>query len=157
MGQRRSDLCEGLDIGRTLLGLAGLPVEPAMRGRNVFAEPAPQAVMATVGYGFASSRTFPSSARGALDDVTGWPRRTCLRTQRYRLEKNVRINDAKPTPDQEDVFLADTLTDPDETLNRASDPAYQPICSTLMPHLDAHARTHYTPPEAYTQGLETLR
>jgi choline-sulfatase len=157
MGQRRSDLCEGLDIGRTLLGLAGLAAEPGMRGRDVFAEPAPQAVMATVGYGFASSRTFPSSARGALDDVTGWPRRTCLRTQRYRLEKNVRINGAEPPPDQEDVFLADTLIDPDETLNRASDPAYQPIRSALMPHLDAHARTHYTPPEAYTQGLETLR
>jgi choline-sulfatase len=156
-GQRRSDICEGLDMGRTLLDLAGLTAPDAFAGRRLFTDPAPEAVFSTVGYGFASSRAFPSSARGTLDDTTGWPRRTCIRTQRYRLEKNVRINGEAPSPEHEDLFMADRLIDPEERFNCAFDPAYREIRAALSARLSVHAEQQYTPPETYTQGLEQLK
>lgn len=156
-GQRRSDVGESLDIGRTLLEMAGFTAPDFLRGRNLFADDAPDAVYATTGYGYSSSRTFPSSARGALDELTGWPRRACVRTNRYRLDKNVRVNDKPPSPQQEDLFMVDVRFDPSESRNVAHDPAYRAARDVLLTLLDNHTASHYTPPESYVAGLEDLK
>lgn len=155
--QRRADLSEGLDLARTLLDMAGLATPDHLRGRSLFSDPAPVAIHATVGYGYASSRAFPSSAQGMLDYDSGWPRRTCVRTRRYRFEANTRINDVPPPPAHQDPFLADLLVDPDETHNVADDPRYADIRRTLMAVLEARTRDSYTPPEHLTWGQYELK
>ncbi|GIK29967.1 MAG: sulfatase-like hydrolase/transferase [Chloroflexi bacterium] len=156
-GQRRADVTEGVDLARTLLSLAELPAPEHMRGRSVFTAPAPEAVHATIGYGYTSSRAFPSSAQGTLDDDHGWPRRSCLRTWRYRFEVNTRINNAPPTPEQEDAVLVDRVTDPDETVNVAGDPRYRTIRHTLSRLLEERTRSSYTPPEHLTTGRYEMK
>lgn len=156
-GQRRSDICASIDTGKTLFDLTGVPAPDTFKGRRLFSDDAPDAIYSTIGYGFESSRTFPSSARGQLDEQTGWSRRSCIRTHRYRLDKNVRVNGNLPSLDQTDIFMADTLLDPNETRNIAHLPRYTHIQETLSRKLDEHTSNHFTPPEEYTSGLEELK
>ena len=53
-----------------------------------------------------------------------WPRRACVRTDRYRLDRNLRIDGRAVTAAEADVFLADSLADPKEMNNLAGDPAH---------------------------------
>ncbi len=79
------------------------------------------------------------------------PKSTLLRTQRYRLDKNVRVNGRKPTADVEDIFLVDMQADPDENVNLAADPALRTVVEDLSSLLDRHAASAVEVPESYTQ------
>lgn len=149
-GQVRTDLNESLDLARTLCALADIQPDNAFRGRDLLADDPPDAVFSTIGYGFPSSRAFPNLGKGSFGDGHGWPRRACIRTGQFRLDKNVRINGAPPPPDAADVFLADWQADPAEATNLAADPAYAETVRTLSARLDAHCAESVEVPEAWT-------
>ncbi len=107
-------------------------------GRNIFADPAPEAVYATIGYGRPDSFAFPNLHIGQFDGGHGWPRRACVRTPHYRLDKNVRIDGRDAKPAEVDLFLADVRADPLETVNLAADSSYAATVAELEGKLDRH-------------------
>lgn len=137
-GVRRTDLTQSLDLARTLFGLCGIEPPPTFRGRNLFRDDPPDAIYATLGFGEPASRAFPNLKVGAYPETVGWPRRACVRTAGYRLDKNVRVNGRAPLPHEEDVALYDVRNDPLEITNVADAPAYAAIRSRLTAMLDAH-------------------
>lgn len=142
-GQRRADIGDSLDVGPTLLGLAGIPVGDRsagqFRGRDLFADPEPEAVFATIGQGQTDSLAFPNGQWGDWPDGSGWPRRSCLRTRQFRLDRNERIDGCTPEVSQRDIFLCDWRADPTEQHNLAGDPQYGEVLAKLTALLDDHA------------------
>ena len=68
-GQVRGDLCELLDLARTLCGLAGVPPAASFHGRDLFSDtPPPSHVFATVGFGEPESRALPNQVVGTWTD-----------------------------------------------------------------------------------------
>jgi choline-sulfatase len=137
-GQVRDDICDSLDLGRTLLSISGIESPVPFRGRDLFVDPPPEAVYATVGFGQPFSKMAPNGGRGDWYRGRGWPRRSCIRTAQYRLDKNVLIDGTKPTPEDEDIFLADWQAEPVEFTNLASDPHYADVVRELSELLDRH-------------------
>lgn len=139
-GAVRPDLSDSLDFGRTLFGLSGLDAPASFKGRNVFADPAPEAIFSTIGYGEVGSRMGPNGGRGTWAGGRGWPRRSCIRTARLRLDQNMRI-DGRPVEEADrDVFLADVVADPREFTNLAADPARADDVRRLRALLTEHAK-----------------
>lgn len=146
-GQRRTDLCQGLDLGRTLLGMCGVRVPEQFEGRNLFTEAAPDEVFATIGYGAVGSRAFSNRAEGTFGDGQSWPRRSCVRTRDFRLDMNTRIDGRLPVSDDErDAFFVDRRADPGESRNMADDPAYRAIVDDLTRRLLDHGNRSVEPP-----------
>lgn len=143
--QARADLCESLDLARTLCGLAGIVPAQSFQGRDLFRDPPPDAVFSTVGYGTRDSYALPNQVVGRWPDGSGWPRRSCIRTARYRLDMTVRQDGAPVPPEKEDPFLADLALDPLEDRNRAADPAYSTVLADLRAKLLAHVADSYEP------------
>ena len=132
-GTRRDDLAQGIDLPRTFAGLAAAEPDPAFGGRDLFGgADAPARVLATIGYGETSSFAYPNLGIGRWSDGRGWPRRSCVRTERYRLDRTTRIDGAPAAPDDWDVFLADRETDRREVVNRAGDPALADLEAELL-------------------------
>ena len=138
-GQVRDDICDSLDLGRTLLSLSDIETPDPFRGRDLFADPPPDAVYATIGFGQPFSKMAPNGGRGEWFGGRGWPRRSCIRTPRYRLDKNVLIDGEKPAPDDEDIFLSEWVADPEEFTNLAQDPRHTDLIRQLSGLLDRHA------------------
>ncbi len=138
--ERRGDLVQGLDLARTMLGFAGEVAPDIFAGRDVFSEDAPALVFSTIGFGERQSLAYPNIRIGRWIDGRGWPRRSCVRTGRYRLDRNVRIDGNAARPSDWDVFLADSLEDPAETTNRAEDPHCRPVRDELLAAIDVHLR-----------------
>lgn len=139
-GQRRGDLTVSEDLAATILGLAGVAAPATCTARNLFgAEPAPDAVLSAIGYGETSSRAFPARDAGGWSDGRGWPQRVCIRTTRYRLDLSTRRAGAATPPEEEDVFLADSLTDPSERRNLADDPRHAEVRDLLLARARAAA------------------
>lgn len=158
-GQRRNDICQSMDLAHTLFGLLDLASPDQFQGRDLFRDPAPEAIYSTIGYGFASSHAFPNLAFGDYVDNDGhphgWPRRSCIRTERYRLDKNVRL-DAQPVkPEQEDIFLADSHADPGESVNLASSAVHSNIAARLSHLIDDHVADSVDVPEEWTKREES--
>jgi choline-sulfatase len=137
---RRADLAQALDLGRTLFGLAAIPAPAQFEGRDLFRDRAPDHVLSTIGYGDPGSRAFPNRKEGTWYDGRGWPRRSCVRTGRYRLDATVRMDGGPVGPEDEDVFLADSHADPDELENLASDEKHARVRDGLLRRLRAQAR-----------------
>ncbi len=145
-GQVRGDLAQSLDLARTLCGLAAVEPAPSFQGRDLFGpEPPPETIFATIGFGERDSYALPNQVVGSWSDGTGWPRRACVRTARYRLDMTVRRNGAPVPADEEDPYLADLALDPFETVNRAGDPLYAGVLDTLRAALRAQAATAHEP------------
>lgn len=138
-GQTRDDICDSLDIGKTLFAMAGIDAPDQFKGRDLFADPAPDAIYSTIGFGQTDSRMGPNAGRGEWYGGRGWPRRSCIRTSRFRFDKNMLIDGEKPERDDEDVFLADVVADPDEMTNLAGDPQYSELIDKFSAALDRHA------------------
>lgn len=148
-GQARHDLAQNMDLARTLSAMAQIDPPEQFKGRNLFGDPEPDAIFSTIGFGFPDSRAAPYGGSGDWYNGRGWPRRSCVRTRRYRLDKNMRM-DAGPAPDAEqDIFLADTTNDPCEVHNIAGDPASRDIVRQLSEMLDRHAEGCVEPPHDY--------
>ena len=85
-----------------------------------------------------------------------WPRRTCVRTQQYRLDKNVRLDGQPVDPAKADVFLADVVADPEEHHNLAKDPAYAAVVADLSALIDRHVAGSKEVPHEYVQGKKVF-
>jgi choline-sulfatase len=138
-GQVREDICESLDIAKTLSAMAEIAPHPQFKGRDLFSDPAPEAIFSTIGFGQNDSKMAPNGGRGEWFDGQGWPRRSCIRTKQYRLDKNMMINFKKPNHEDEDVFLADVVNDKAEVKNLANNPQYSEIVKDLCKRLDQQA------------------
>ncbi|MEM7130216.1 MAG: sulfatase-like hydrolase/transferase [Chloroflexota bacterium] len=158
-GEQRSELCQSMDLARTLSGLTGVELPEQFQGRDLFSTPASEAIYSTIGYGFASSRPFPNLGFGNFVDAGGnehgWPRRACVRTDRYRLDKNVRLNGEAVAPELEDIFLADAQADPSENTNLADQPEYAEMVARLSKTLDDHVANSVEVPEGWTKRDRT--
>jgi choline-sulfatase len=144
-GIRRSDISQLMDLPRTVCGLTGVPPADQFRGRNLFADSTPEGILSTVGFGQENSLAFPNSRFGAWPDGSGWPRRSCIRTSRYRLDMNVRKDGLPVKPSDEDIFLADCLADPHERTNLAGHAAYADVVARLAQLVRNHAATGLEP------------
>jgi choline-sulfatase len=138
-GLVRRDICEGLDLPRTLLEAAGLPCPDGFRGRSVLSDPAPRAVYATIGFGEPDSKMGPNGGRGEWYGGRGWPRRSCVRTALYRYDRNMRMDGAPVAPDEVDAFLADVQADPEEVRNLAHEARFTETVRSLDQLLARHA------------------
>ena len=138
-GQVREDVCDSLDIAPTLFALAGIGAPEQYKGRDLFSAPEPEAVYSTIGYGQPDSKMGPNGGRGEWYGGRGWPRRSCIRTRHFRLDKNVLLDNEKPAGEDEDTFLADSRTDPREVVNLAADPQHTELVRDLSTRLDRHA------------------
>ena len=152
-GQVRKEICASLDLARTLFALTGIQSPAQFKGSDLLGSDRVQTVFATIGYGFSDSRIFPNLKLGDYVDGHGWPRRACVRTDRYRLDKNVRIDGRAPTLAEEDIFFVDVKADPAERINRAQDPALATVLADLNQLLDAHVANSVEPEWELTQGV----
>ncbi len=150
-GVVRRDLCESLDLARTLFALVGIDPPAQFKGRDLFSDPAPQAVYGTIGFGFPNSTAFSNLFYGRYADGRGWPRRSCIRTDQYRLDFNSRIDGRQPDEEDEDVALYLSDTDPVERANQAADPAHQTTVDELLSQLKGHLANSVEYPEDYTR------
>lgn len=130
-GARRAELAQGIDVPKTMCDLTGVSPPEWVGGRSLMSGSAPERVFGAIGYGEKESKAFPTLGVGQYGDAQGWPRRGCVRTQRFRLDGNVRLDGRDTTPAERDVFLADVLADPYEVKNLADDGAYATIRSSL--------------------------
>ena len=138
-GEVRGDICESLDIGRTMLGLAGISVPDCFGGRDLFSDPEPGAIYSTIGFGQPVSKLAPNGDIGRWTKNRGWPRRSCIRTANFRLDMNILLDNERPSPGDEDVFLVDMRRDPGEFTNMAADPDYADMVVELTEKLAKHA------------------
>ena len=148
-GQVRNDISESLDLGKTLCAMVGIEDPAQFKGRDLFSDPAPEAVYSTIGFGFASSRAFPNLGAGTYSGEQGWPRRACVRTDRYRLDKNIRLDGQPVRAEQEDICLIDMQTDLEENVNLAGAPGYAELVERLSAMIDAHVVEHLEVPETH--------
>lgn len=137
-GRVDESVSESVDLARTLCDLAGVTPATSFRGRSLLSDPAPEAVFATIGFGAPGGKMGPNGGVGDWLDGRGWPRRTCVRTQRYRYDRNVMIDGVVVGEPDWDPFLADTESDPAETINLAHDPAYANVRAHLETLLLRH-------------------
>lgn len=137
---RRCDICSNLDLGPTLLAMNGIEIPAQFEGVDLFSATHDE-VYSIVGYGKHSSRAFPNKCQGTYSQTQGWPQRACIRTNRYRLDMNVLINNEWVSEADEDIYFTDHLKDPDETINLIHEPEYQTIIHELYTKLKAYSRS----------------
>lgn len=137
-GERRADTNQSLDLARTLCDLASVAPVDTFAGRALFRDLAPAPAFASIGYGLPNSRALPNNQLGDWLDGGGWPRRACVRTDRFRLDMNVRRNGAPVPFGEEDIFMVDRSIDPEERRNIVADPAYADSLEDLRQRLLAH-------------------
>jgi choline-sulfatase len=148
----RTDIAQGIDLAPTLLSACGVTTPEEMEGRNLFSDPAPKAVYATIGHGLPGSRAYPNVRAGSWLDDGGWPRRVCVRTGDFRLDLNTHRN-GRPVPETErDIFLADCRNDPSEVVNLAGNPETRETEARLLDLALRHASRGISP--TYVDGAD---
>lgn len=139
-GQRRDDLCELIDTGKTLLHMAGLQqyIPLQWRGRNLFGDPAPEAVYGQIGWPrlphpLIETEHLQNYTR-YQDGVPVWnhPMRMAIRDKRYRLDVDWYRDGQRVSRDQLDGNLFDLQNDPKERQNLYNVPTSQPIINRLL-------------------------
>jgi choline-sulfatase len=156
-GAVREDVCESIDLARTLCGLAGVTPDRGFRGRDLFASEPTGVAFGTIGFGQPDSLHTPNAGNGTWTDGGGWPRRSCIRTNRYRLDMNTRRNGRPVEPDDEDLFFSDIAADPLERINRAHDPSLTEVRDGLRRRLLDHLRGAYEPPFVPARSAAEMR
>ncbi len=136
--KRIKECCCNLDMAKTICGMVGISPHPQFKGRDIFHSKS-EYVYATIGYGNKGSMTFPNMKHGIYYGGRGWPRRGCIRTDRFRLDMNLRI-DGEPcvTEEDRDVFFVDCMKDPSECVNMLHDTQYREIIQDLTDKLLTH-------------------
>lgn len=137
-GKREKKLCSNIDIAPTLLNLINLKSPSSFKGVDLFSNIQKDEVYATIGYGETESCAFPMRNLGRLSATEGWPRRACIRTTKYRLDMNIRINGQYVNPDKEDIFFVDYSKNSEEDHNMIKEPQYISIADHLRKKLLKH-------------------
>lgn len=143
----RTDVCELIDTGRTLLSLAGLDVPASFRGRNLFSDPPPGAGFAQIGWPNGEAPLVE-----ALDlklGPTAAAMRVAVRTQRYRMDVTWMREGRRLAPSQADGNLFDLEADPEERENLWAHPEAQPVVQKLWAALEAWFDTLDKPVEVF--------
>lgn len=139
-GAIRDDACQSIDLGPTLLAAcdvaAGEPLQQQMQGRDLFSDAPHGYVFSTIGHGQPTSMAFPNCGKGRWDGTRGWPRRMCVRTDRYRYDRNVLIDGQPVTGADIDAFLCDYRADPAELTNLAGSPELADVEAELAAVID---------------------
>lgn len=148
MDAPRTDICELVDTGKTLLALAGLDVPARFRGRDLLHSPAPDAVYGQIGWPDPGA---PLLKRETLKHKP--PKhsamRVAIRTQRYRMDVT-RWQDGRRVPIAEaDGNLFDLDDDPRETRNLWSVSVTQPVVNELWDKLEKWSQSIHTPAELF--------
>lgn len=123
-GVKNADLCQGIDLPRTLCELLEVKPPAWAAGRSVISGLPPDHIFGSIGYGGRESRAFPTLGVGQYWDGHGWPRRACIRSKRLRLDANVLLDGREAKSAERDVFLADMSIDKDELTDVSEDPSY---------------------------------
>jgi choline-sulfatase len=154
---RRSDLAEGVDLGPTVLGLVGAEADHEVDGRDLFADPEPEAIYAMIGYGNTGARAAAMVGVGSYLGGRGWPQRACVRSGPWRLDRNTRIDGAVVTAEDRDTFLCNTDLDPLERVNLAGTAEHAAPQAHLDALLDEHvAGAVVVPDEAHAELVARL-
>ena len=145
--QVRTDICEAMDLGPTLLSLAGLETADGMNGRDLFNSKAPDAVFGIMeidGHNNDPSKPYAPDAQGF--------RRVAVRTKRYRCDFNITVQGGKETANanQTDASLYDTKNDPLELNNLSHVQKYAPVLNELIAKGKAWCKEHYRPNKLYS-------
>lgn len=120
LAQEHHGLVTSEDLGTTILGLLGqshLLDHRQLDGRDVFHQVPPQHIVSVIGYGRDTSVAYPNLGAGTWSAGSGWPQRICVRTERYRYDRNTMINGATLSVEQQDRCLIDCVADPLESSN----------------------------------------
>jgi choline-sulfatase len=132
-------ITDSLDLGPTLFDLCGVDCPAQFGGRSVVSEPAREAVFSTISHGRPFSKRGPNGGSGVWTGNRGWPRRTCVRTDRWRFERNVLLDGEPPTTTEDvDAFLVDWRADPLEFTNVVAQPEHADVVEHLSQLIDDH-------------------
>jgi arylsulfatase A-like enzyme len=138
-GRVDDNICDSLDLSSTLFGYAGIQAPESFLGRDLLNEAPREAIFSVEGYGRHDSRMGPNGGRGNWDGTRGWPQRSCVRTDQYRLDVNTRLDDALDCLEADkDLFLCDWRADPEEIANLANAPEHAEAQQHLLALLAAH-------------------
>jgi choline-sulfatase len=135
----REDLTQVIDLGPTLLDLAGLSAPDSFRSESVFAD------------GFHRDHVIAEIAN-RRDDVLR--RRSWIRTDRYSLDWTSEIND-RPTagPDEEDGKLLDVMHDPLGHYNLFYAPDHRETVDALQRRFREHLSDEPRPMQVGADGI----
>lgn len=131
-------IVSNIDIATTIFSLLDIPVHSQFKGENLFANQHDPYVYSCIGYGEACSTAFPNKNYGKWKDNTGWPRRACIRSGRYRLDMSVKQNGLIVNEKEEDLFFTDCSIYENEDKNMVNDKSYQEIIQEMRLKLLAH-------------------
>ncbi len=134
-----SECCSNIDLAKTICRLVGIEPHPQFKGHDLFSGEKEQ-VFSTIGYGNEGAEALPNIHRGHYYEGRGWPRRGCVRTNRYRLDMNLMIDGKKcESEEDQDIFFVDYIKYPAENINMVKGPEYQQIIEELTERLLAHS------------------
>lgn len=136
-GRVCTDICSGIDIGPTILSMLNIEIPREYQGIDLLNEKNDY-VYGTIGFGEKNSFAFPNKQQGIYNDNRHWPRRACIRSERYRLDLNVKIDGKFVSEKDEDIFFCDITKYPNEDVNQVSDFTYTEIISNMYSKLKGH-------------------
>ncbi len=148
-GETRTEPCELLDTGRTLLSLAGLAghIPAGWRGRNLFNpnEAAPPAVFGQIGWPNARCSLLQREQVKAMGEKRPhwFTLRVAIRTERYRMDESWMRDGRRIAAPEADGNLFDLRADPQEKRNLWREPSSQETVRALRRQI-----------EAWCEGLE---
>jgi len=138
-GEVESEICSMIDFARTVFNILDVPVPEQFRGRNLFEKAEEEIeVFGTIGYGSTFSYPMQYDAVGTYKDGAPWPRRACIRTNRYRLDMNIRMGGKLVSEEEEDLFFVDRAKCPEESGNMAQENIYAEEIHRLRENLLKH-------------------
>lgn len=128
-GQVRTDICEGLDLGPTLMSLAGVERPAGFRGRDLFNSEEPDAVHGVIERGGGRDVNNPHA------DENRGHRRLAIRTKRWRYDFASHLHNKELAKNQQHPSLYDIENDPLERFNLINDPRHRDTVSDLHAQL----------------------
>ncbi|MFV0464649.1 MAG: sulfatase-like hydrolase/transferase [Lachnospiraceae bacterium] len=124
-GVQDNKVCSMVDFARTIFHLLDIEIPKQFKGRNLLEVIEGETfAFGTIGYGSAVSYPLQYDASGRYDENHAWPRRACVRTNRFRLDMNIRMNGRSVSEAEEDLFFVDRNLCPEESVNLAQSAQY---------------------------------
>ena len=159
-GRREAGLANLIDTGPTLLGLAGLAdhAPNTWHGRDLFSDPAPDAVFSQIGWPRGDSPLLQRDGIYQLWEETShfpWAdsMRVAVRTDRYRMDvTRWRAGQHLTSAHDMDGNLIDLEQDPRERVNRWHDPAFSNVRDRLIERIEQWETTLAAPEATFASA-----